>query len=235
MARKRNTWLDKNRDDKYYKKAKAQNYRARSIFKLEELDNKFKVFKFKGKNATRILDIGCAPGSWLQWLSKKQMNITPNANQTNRTINSEQNTATKNNQADAQKKLLVGIDLTTIQPIQDVIFHRGNILDDEFLEELVSLYPSGFQVIISDAGVKTIGNQDTDHARQMGLAERVIEFVEKLLLPGGNCVIKLFEGVDAQSFLKENQQRFGNARLSKPQASRKESKEIYFIGRDWIA
>ncbi len=246
-----NTWLKKNRNDVYYKKAKQQNYRARSIFKLEQLDKKFNLLKIRGKLATSILDIGCAPGSWLQWLSKKVLPVPENQAIQKKTENkqkikkqysaedgdiSKQKTQPSNEidlSPKTHRKLLVGVDLTTIKPIEGVIFHRGNILDDKFVEELTALYPHGFQIIISDAAFKTIGNQDTDHARQIGLAERVISIAEKLLIKGGNCLIKLFEGIDAQTFLKENEDKFEMVKLSKPDASRKESKEIYFVGKGW--
>ncbi len=242
-----NTWLKKNRNDIYYKKAKQQNYRARSIFKLEQLDKKFNLFRIRGKPATRILDIGCAPGSWLQWLSKKILPVqeienVPKKSEKKSTIvkqNPAPNTEVPDKKISLQKdistilpkKLLVGVDLTTIKPIEGVNFHRGNILDDKFIEELTQLYPHKFQIIISDAAFKTIGNQDTDHARQIGLAERVISIAEKLLIEGGNCLIKIFEGVDAQTFLEDNQAKFEMVKLSKPDASRKESKEIYFVGK----
>lgn len=246
-----NTWLKKNRNDIYYKKAKQQNYRARSIFKLEQLNNKFNILKVRGKNALSILDIGCAPGSWLQWLSQKIMpetqDISQNiirekhklekkidessANDSNQKKEESKTITTIKSSNHSPQKLLVGVDLTTIKPIEGVEFHRGNIFDDSFIDELVQLYSQGFQVILSDAAYKTIGNQDTDHARQIGLAERVLFIADRLLLPGGNCLIKIFEGVDALTFLKEHESKFERAKLSKPDASRKESKEIYFIGK----
>ena len=158
--------------DHYYKKAKKENFVARSIYKLEEIDNKYKVIK----RGDVVLDLGYYPGSWTQYTSKRigdsgkliGIDIQP----INKKITGLQNTT------------LFEKDVNDVNEVSDL----G--VDDKF------------DVVISDMAPKTTGIKDVDQARSLQLVEWVFHLLPKFLKENGNFVIKVFDSNDAQNFLK---------------------------------
>lgn len=187
--------------DHYYKKAKKENFVARSIYKLEEIDNKYKVIN-KGDV---VLDLGYYPGSWTQYTSKKigekgkliGIDIQP----INKKITGLQNTT------------LFEKDVNDVNEVSDL----G--VDDKF------------DVVISDMAPKTTGIKDVDQARSLQLVEWVFHLLPKFLKENGNFVIKIFDSNDAQNFLKTQKNRFKQFNYLKPKSTRSVSKEFFVIGK----
>lgn len=187
-----------NPQDKYFQRAKQQGYLARSVFKLEEIQARFKIIR-KGNS---ILDLGAAPGSWLQYAAKI-------AGPTSK---------------------LVGVDLTAIKPLgQNIKTIQADIFSPELIEKIKALYPNKFDLILSDLAPKTSGIKETDHARSIELNRRVIGISDSLLKPRGTVILKVFQGGDFDKFLKELKRKFKMVKIFKPQASRGRSFEVYLI------
>ena len=182
--------------DFYFKKAKEERFHARSVYKLQEIDQKHRIIK---KGAV-VLDIGCAPGSWSQYLLKKIGSGT-----------------------------VVGIDLKEKVGISDPRFTymRGDIFDLELAS--LSLPVPGFDLVVSDASPDTSGHRFTDSQRSLAIVRRVFSIAGSLLKPGGSVVAKVFEGEDLKSFIDEVRHGYSRAILFKPRSTRKESKEIFII------
>ena len=162
-------------NDAWSRKAAAEGYRARSVYKLMELDERFDLLH-PGMN---VLDLGAAPGSWLQYVSKK---IGPRGN-------------------------VIGIDLVEMEPVADnVSLHRQDITDEAAVSSI--LKQSGveeFGLVLSDIAPSTSGVKDIDQWRSVELATIVLRLASKYLKPGGTCVVKVFRGADFDDFLRKTQ------------------------------
>ena len=192
-AAKHNRW-----EDHYSRRAKKERFPARSVFKLQELQSKHHLIK-KGD---KVLDLGCAPGSWLLYAA----NLTGNKGQ------------------------VVGIDLKPVSEKvpPHVRIYNGDILtlDDRFFETL----GKDFNVVVSDMSPATTGNKHVDSARSYNLCQAALSIAQTLLIPGGSFVCKIFQGEDFKEFSDSVRSVFKSHKIFKPQASRKASKEIYIIG-----
>ena len=187
-----------NPQDKYFKRAQQMGYRARSVFKLEEIQQKFKILK----PGMDVLDLGAAPGSWLQYTNK---------------IVGPQTT-------------LIGLDLTPIKKIKpNVILGQVDIFSQQAEDFIQRKHPKKFPIILSDLAPKTSGVKEVDHYRSIELSQRVVELAQKFLAPQGSLVIKVFQGPDFDSFLKELKNKFKQVKIFKPKASRDRSFEVYVI------
>lgn len=186
--------------DFYFKKAKEQNYAARSIFKLEEINNKLRIIKASQK----ILDLGCAPGSWSQYASK---------------------------QVGARGKVL-GIDLSRVGlTLGNANFIQGDAFDEQFMSRWMETEGvEEFDVVLSDMAPKTTGIRITDQERSFQLCKRALEVAEKRLKVGGHFVVKIFQGDEFKNFTMLVKERFEKMEISRPKSVRKESFEIYVIG-----
>ncbi len=192
-AAKHNRW-----EDHYSRRAKKERFPARSVFKLQEIQSKHHLIK-KGD---KVLDLGCAPGSWLLYAA----NLTGNKGQ------------------------VVGIDLKPVaeKVPPHVRIYNGDILtlDDRFFESL----GKDFNVVVSDMSPATTGNKHVDSARSYNLCQAALSIAQTLLIPGGSFVCKIFQGEDFKEFSDSVRSVFKSHKIFKPQASRKASKEIYIIG-----
>ncbi len=190
-----------NPQDRYFQRAKKQGYRARSVFKLEEIQRKFKILK-PGRD---VLDLGAAPGSWLQYAVKI---VGPQAK-------------------------LVGLDLTLIKKIKpNIILKQIDIFSPQAEKFIRYVHPANFPVILSDLAPKTSGVKEVDHYRSIELSQRVVELAQKFLAPQGSLVIKVFQGPDFDDFLKSLKNKFKLIKVFKPKASRDRSFEVYIIMKD---
>jgi 23S rRNA (uridine2552-2'-O)-methyltransferase len=184
--------------DHYFRKAKKENYLARAIYKLEEIQNKYKILR----PGHRVLDLGAAPGSWIQLAAGV---VGPSGR-------------------------IVGIDLKPIDHVfpKHVITLQGDIFEQEFVEEsLRDHFP--FDVVLSDMAPSTSGIRVADSARSALLFERAYEIACSVLKPGGTFLAKLFHGSDFHRLLAEAKKQFGQTRAIRPEATRKQSKEIYIL------
>ncbi|MHA1745217.1 MAG: SAM-dependent methyltransferase [Promethearchaeota archaeon] len=210
---KKKIWLQKQKKDPYYRKSKQQGHRARSYYKLEQIDQKFNIFKINGRNPRRILDLGAAPGAWLEYIRDLYLK-RPETHQT-------------------KKFKAIGIDLTTIRPFPDFPYiqtFRVDIFKPKCEEILSPFVP--FDVILSDLAPKTSGDF-RDAAIQSAMVEKVLEFT-KFLKPHGNVVIKVFQSEETNALFREGAGLFQKFKRTKPAASRESSREIYFIGLNYL-
>ncbi|MFO8111363.1 MAG: RlmE family RNA methyltransferase [Desulfosalsimonadaceae bacterium] len=195
MKKRKTDW---GRPDHYAKKAKKDNYPARSVYKLEEIQKKFKVIRPKD----RVLDLGCAPGSWLKYAAGI---AGPGGS-------------------------VVGLDLKDIgggYP-DNVSFYQCDILEmDAAVREAVG---DGYNVVLSDMAPSTTGIRSVDAARSFVLCEAALEIAGEVLDPGGHFVAKIFQGDDFEAFVAAVKQQYKTRKIFKPQSCRKDSKEIYVIG-----
>lgn len=190
-----------NPKDYYFKKAKKDHFVARSVYKLEEIDERYRLIQVGNK----VIDLGCSPGSWSQYASKK---IGP------------------------QGKLL-GVDLKpTRVNLPNAKFVVANLLD-QHLETIIT--ETGFElpadVVLSDMAPSTTGIRVTDQARSLELCEMALDCAIRFLRPGGNFVCKLFHSEAFDTFRNKMKAQFKNVEVLKPKSTRKESKEIFLIGK----
>ena len=184
--------------DHYTRQARKDKYPARSVYKLKEIQQKNRVLN-KG-NA--ILDLGCAPGSWLKYAAEV---AGPGGR-------------------------VVGIDLkpVTIDLPEQVRVLTGDIF--EMLDQVQQEAEGGYHVVLSDMAPATTGNKHVDAARSMGLSEAALYLAEQVLKPGGRFVCKVFQGPDFKAFTDQVRKSFLKQKLFKPQSSRKASREMFVIG-----
>lgn len=188
-------------NDHYAKKARQQKFAARSVFKLQEIDQKWALFR----HDQSVLELGCAPGSWAQYISTRI----------------------------GKRGTLLGIDLKPpeVNP-PNTILVEADIYETDF-EALASEHNVRvpFDVIASDMMTNTTGHRATDQAKSAGLCEMALEVAKQHLAPGGNFVVKMFEGPDTQPFRKELQRLFGKSGTVRPKSTRKTSKEIFLVAK----
>ena len=186
-----------NRHDRFHQKAKKEGFLARAVFKLEELDQQFKLFK----PGQRVLDLGCAPGSWLQYARGKV----------------------------GESGLLVGLDRGPLKG--DVAGARivvGDVMTIDPKELLGDL--SAFDVVLSDMAPDTSGIRSLDQARSEALFERALEIALLTLAPNGNFVGKLFQGAEFKKMIEAVRAKFEVAKTAKPASSRQISIVQYVVG-----
>jgi 23S rRNA (uridine2552-2'-O)-methyltransferase len=199
------------RQEYHYNKAKREGYRARSAYKLLEIQQRFNIFK----RAFYILDIGSAPGSWLQVA---------------KTL-AEENIRKYNDQFYHRDYIkIMGVDIKKLTPIEDIYILQMDLTDPFFKKEIITFF-NGNQIdlIISDASINKFGNKFNDQARQVHLCREILK-LSKYLKTRGILVIKIFQGSDFDDFFQTMKEIFINVRTFKPKASYKKSNEIYLIG-----
>jgi 23S rRNA (uridine2552-2'-O)-methyltransferase len=195
-------WLSARRKDFYYRKAKQLDYRSRASFKLVQIDDRFHLMK----PGYVVVDLGAAPGGWLQ-------------------VASERVTETGH---------VVGVDLQSIAPVDGMVETiRGDIRRPETVEKLLYMIAGKADVVLSDMSPNISGAYDTDQARSVELCEYALAFATKTLVDNGSLVMKIFEGKDTKEFIVEVRKHFDNVRMYSPKASRDSSSEVYIIARGY--
>jgi 23S rRNA (uridine2552-2'-O)-methyltransferase len=187
------------RKDRFHRQARQKGYRARAVFKLQDIDQKFALLS----RGARVLDLGCAPGSWLQYCRTR-----------------------------VGTGALVGIDRAPLaEPIAGARLLVGDVFTVT-TEELVGDL-DGFDVVLSDMAPDTSGVRHLDQARSETLFERALDIAEATLAPGGHFVGKLFQGPDFQTLIQRCRRQFTAVKLVKPEASRTRSIEQYVVARGY--
>ena len=200
---------DQHNKDAEYRRAKREGYRARSAYKLLEIQNKYNIFK----RAFYIVDIGSAPGSWLQ-VAKS---------------NAEENLLRyKDKFYHRDHYKILGVDVKNISPIENVKILKMDIKDPEFPEEITSFFGDEIDLMLSDASIRKSGNKFSDHLQQIKLSSVILNLCW-VLKKRGNLVIKVFQGSDYNNFFKEIKRHFQIVKGFKPKASNKKSDETYII------
>ncbi len=184
------------KSDAFQRKARREGYRARSAYKLKDIQRKSKIFK----EGSIVLDLGAAPGGW----SQVALEFI------------------------GDEGKLVGVDLQHILPLKGAVFIQGDIRETEMLQKLKTLYPR-VDVVISDMSPNLSGNYSVDQARSVELSSLALKIASERRAKSFVC--KVFEGSDFQGFRKLVINEFGSVRTLSPEASRKQSSEVYLIAK----
>ena len=187
--------------DHYYWKAREEGYRARSAYKLLQINQRFHLIR-KGDS---VVDLGAAPGGWLQVA------------------------------CELSGGKIVGVDLAEIEPIPGVITFKADITKESTVNLIKDAIGGSADVVICDAAPNLSGTWDIDHARSIDLARSALTIAEKLLKPGGSFLTKVFQGDMFNDYLKDVRREFSRVQAHSPQASRKESAEIYIIAKKLLS
>ena len=186
--------------DFYYRKAKKEGLRARSAYKIDEIAARFRLLK----PGMTVLDLGAAPGGWLQVMAEM---VGPNG-------------------------LVIGVDLVPIAPVaaRQVKTAVLDIRAADFEARLAGLHPGKFALVTSDMAPKTMGIKDVDEARSLELSILALETAKRTLSDKGSFVCKVFMGGDFESFLKQVKATFARTKVVRPEATRERSYEHYVVG-----
>ena len=194
-------WLARQLNDPYVARAHDEGYRARSAYKLIEIDERFHLLA-PGK---RVVDLGAAPGGWSQVAAAK----------------------VRSTDADP---LVVAIDYLDMDALAGVVFLKKDFLDEDAPAALVAAlggHPA--DVVLSDLAAPTTGHRQTDHLRTMYLCETAADFAASVLKPGGHFVAKVFRGGTERELLARLKRDFASLHHVKPPASRSASVELYLV------
>jgi 23S rRNA (uridine2552-2'-O)-methyltransferase len=188
------------RHDAFFRKARNEGFAARAVYKLEDIDKRVRLFHA----GARVLDLGCRPGSWMQYAVKA---VGPHGK-------------------------VVGVDRmplpTPLPGAHVIVADIYTLSDDELLCGL-----SAYDIVLSDMAPDTTGIRATDQARSAALVEEALSRAERLLAPIGAFVAKIFQSPDVEKLRKRMGQRFADVRLLKPEASRQQSTELYLVGKNF--
>lgn len=196
-------WLQRQLNDPYVAKARAEGFRSRAAYKIQELDERYKLFH-KGQ---RIVDLGAAPGGWSQVAA-------PIVGSTE------------------EKPLIVGIDYLEMAPIPGVILLQKDFNDEDAPAALMAaLGGHKADIVMSDMAAPTTGHRATDHIRIIALVELAADFAVRVLAPGGTFIAKVFQGGTEHELLAILKRNFATTIHAKPKASRADSAETYLLAR----
>jgi 23S rRNA (uridine2552-2'-O)-methyltransferase len=189
-------WINKQRRDIYVRKSKIEGYRSRAIYKLKEIDEKFKILK----EVYTAIDLGAAPGSWSQYLSK---NI--------------------------QNGKILAIDLLEFQKINKVHQLIGDFSEEIYKQKIREYFNKKVDLVVSDMAVNTTGNKNLDSIVTGELCVDAMSFAKNQLNQRGKFISKLFMGTSFNEIVSEAKKIFKEVRVFKPPSSRKDSKENFII------
>ncbi len=189
-------WINKHRRDIYVRQSKVDGYRARSAYKLIELDQKFKIFK-KGMN---IIDIGAAPGSWSQYVSK----------------------VVKNGK-------IISVDIKTMEEIKNTIQITGDFTEYNVQNQIKKIFTEKIDVVMSDMAVNTTGIKSVDAIQTGELCKEAVAFSKNVISEKGFFISKIFMGSSFNEIVALGKKIYKEVKVFKPKSSRKDSKENFIV------
>ena len=189
-------WINKQKRDIYVRQSKLEGYRSRAVYKLQEIQTKFKVIN----NGMSIVDLGAAPGSWSEFISRKFKNIK-----------------------------LVAIDLKELDKIENVTHIKGDFTDEITQKKIEKNFDEKIDLVVSDMAVNTTGNKNVDSLVTGELSIEAMNFSLKILKKNGIFVSKIFMGSSFNEIVDSAKKNFKEFHVYKPPSSRKESKENFII------
>lgn len=194
-------WLERQLNDPFVREAKRLGLRARSAFKLAEIDDKYRILR----PGMQVVDLGAAPGSWSQ-------------------------VAARRIKAEEGKGRVIAMDLHGMDPIPGVRVFKKDFLDAD-APGLLRQALAGEQadVVLSDMAAHATGHRQTDHLRIMALCEAALHFAREVLKPGGAFLCKVLRGGTENELLSEMKRDFAVVRHVKPKASRGDSAELFVL------
>jgi 23S rRNA (uridine2552-2'-O)-methyltransferase len=190
-------WLERQINDPFAAQARAQGYRSRAAFKLSELDDRFHLLR----RGARVIDLGCAPGGWLQVAVKRGV------------------------------EAVAGVDLLPVDPLDPAAILQADFTDPAVGPQLIALIGGAPDLVLSDMAPNTTGHRQTDHIRIVALIEAAADFAIANLKIGGVFVTKAFQGGETGQVLETLKRHFREVRHVKPKASRSDSSELYIVAR----
>jgi 23S rRNA (uridine2552-2'-O)-methyltransferase len=190
--------------DSYFRKAQLQGYRSRAAYKLIELQRRFQLFKI----GDRVVDLGAAPGGWLQVAAKMV----------------------------GSGGKVVGVDLQPIVPFQEpgIVTMQGDITTPEVQNTVMELLGGPAHCVISDLAPKLSGIRDVDNARCLELNRAALDIAVQLLKPGGHLLLKSFMSDELHAFTRELKNVFLTVERTRPEATRQASSEFYFCAKGFF-
>ena len=189
-------WINKQRRDTYVRQSKVDGYRARSAYKLIEINEKFKIFK----GGMCVLDIGAAPGSWSQYVSK----IVKNGK-------------------------IISVDLKKMEKIENTIQIKGDFTTQETQDDIKNYLDKGFDVVMSDMAVNTTGIKNIDSIQTGELCKEAMIFSKDVISNNGYFISKVCMGSTFNEIVALGKKIFKEVKVFKPKSSRKDSKESFII------
>ncbi|HEY88973.1 MAG TPA: RlmE family RNA methyltransferase [Thermoflexia bacterium] len=194
-------WRKEQHREKYFKQAKRDGYRARSAYKLLQIQERFKVIR----RGDLVVDLGAAPGSW----SQVAIALV------------------------GRRGRVVALDLQEIAPIPGVRTLQGDMTDLQVQDQLIAVARRPVDVVLSDAAPATTGVKLRDHVLSMELALAALAVAEEILHPGGNFVVKVYEGEDLPAVIHAVKMAFRRVKINKPDSSREGSWEQFIVARGY--
>ncbi|NXQ72095.1 MRM2 methyltransferase, partial [Quiscalus mexicanus] len=202
-------WLERHLKDPFVKVSKQQQYRCRSAFKLLEIDDKLCILR----PGFSVLDCGAAPGAWSQ-VAVERVNAL-------------------GTDAALRTGFVLGVDLLRISPLEGAVFlSETDMAEPSTLRAIQSLLPSGkADVILSDMAPNATGIKELDHQKLIRLCLGLLDIAQSILKPKGTMLCKFWDGSEARLLQNRLKEQFQDVRTIKPQASRKDSAESYYLAR----
>ena len=199
-------WLKEHHSDPFVKKARAEGLRSRAAYKLEELVERDRLLK----PGMVVVDLGAAPGGWSQWVRQALGSLDR-----------------------IHPGRVIALDILEMPTLAGVEFLQGDFRQDEVLSQLVATL-GGKQVdlVLSDMAPNKSGVDAVDMPRALYLSELAREFADQHLRSDGTFLIKLFQGVGFDEYVKQLRRRYAKVSIRKPEASRKRSPEVYALAQD---
>tara|TARA_B100000035_G_C20984504_1_gene547112 strand:+ start:774 stop:1385 length:612 start_codon:yes stop_codon:yes gene_type:complete len=189
-------WINKQKRDIYVRKSKIEGYRSRAVYKLQEIEEKYNLIK----NGMSVVDLGAAPGSWSEYISRKYKNSR-----------------------------LVSIDLKEMEPIENTIQIKGDFTDETNQKKILDHFKDKIDLVVSDMAVNTTGNKNVDSLVTGELSMEAMHFSLKTLKKNGVFISKIFMGSSFNEIVELAKKHFKVFHVYKPPSSRKESKESFII------
>lgn len=201
-----NRWIERQLNDPYVQETHKRGLRSRAAIKLEQIEDRYPFLQ----PHMRVVDLGCAPGGWLQIVSER----------------------IKLNKGHG---VLVGIDLLETDPIGGAQILVGDITEPDMLDAVFDAIEGKADAVLSDMAAATTGHRPTDHLRTMALLEIALDFAVQILTPGGTFLAKAFRGGAEKPLMDLLHKHFEKVRHIKPPASRAESVETYLLATGFKA
>jgi len=197
-------WLQRQASDPYVRRSKAEGYRSRAAYKLLEIDRKDRLLR----PGLCVVDLGAAPGGWAQVAA----------------------------QAVGRRGRVLALDLLEMPPIEGVDNIIGDFHDEAVLAQALAWLGAGesargADLVLSDMAPNVSGMKVVDQPKSMLLVELAMDFAERVLKPNGNLIVKAFQGAGFDEALRDLRGRFDKVVCRKPEASRNQSRETYFVAK----
>jgi 23S rRNA (uridine2552-2'-O)-methyltransferase len=193
-------WLKEHFTDPFVKRAWAEGWRSRAVFKLEEIDRKEKLLK----PGMVVLDLGSTPGAWSQYAKRRV----------------------------GKNGTLIASDILPMEPIAGVDFIEGDFREESVFDAILAkVPPGGVDVVLSDMAPNLSGVDAIDKPKSLYLCELALDLANRALKPGGDVLIKTFQGTGFDVFVAEARKHYTRVKFAKPAASRSRSPELYLLAR----